>query len=67
MPCLINSVEPIIGKAYLYYKTTKDIRERFQKMYYDVENIAQCFLKQARVEHLYIFSINFTIKITWSL
>ncbi|KAJ0093669.1 hypothetical protein Patl1_25928 [Pistacia atlantica] len=43
MSWLINSMEPRIGKTYLYYKTIKDIWEGVQKMYSDVENTTQSF------------------------
>lgn len=40
---LINSMEPRIGKTYLFYKTTKEIGDSVQEMYSDLKNSSQCF------------------------
>ena len=38
MAWLINSMEPSIGRTYLFYKTTKEIWEAVQEIYFDLEN-----------------------------
>jgi len=43
MVWLINSMEPKIGRTYLFYKTTKEIWDSVQDMYSDLENSSQCF------------------------
>ncbi|KAJ0019010.1 hypothetical protein Pint_10823 [Pistacia integerrima] len=43
MSWLYDSMEPRIGKTYLYYKTAKDIWGGVQKMYSDIENTTQSF------------------------
>lgn len=48
---LINSMEPEIGRTYLYYKTAKEILDMMAKTYSDVGNTAQIFeLKTALSE-----------------
>ena len=49
MAWLINSMEPKIGKTYLFYKTTKEIWEAVQEIYSDIENNAQCFQIQSTI------------------
>ena len=43
MAWLINSMEPKIGRLYLFYQTTKDIWDAVREMYSDLENISQSF------------------------
>ena len=43
MAWLINSMEPRIGRTYLFYKTAKEIWDSVQDMYSDLENSSQCF------------------------
>ncbi|KAK3037954.1 hypothetical protein RJ639_030659 [Escallonia herrerae] len=40
---LINSIEPTIGKPYLFHPTTKDVWEVVRETYSDVENSSQIF------------------------
>ena len=43
MAWLINSMEPKIGRTYLFYKTAKEVWNDVQEIYSDLENTAQCF------------------------
>ena len=43
MAWLVNSMEPKIGRTYLFYKTTQEIWEAVQEIYSDMENTAQSF------------------------
>ena len=43
MAWLINSMEPKIGRTYLFYKTAKEVWESVQEMYSDLEDFSQCF------------------------
>lgn len=43
MALLINSMEPRIGRTYLFYKTSKEIWDSMQEMYSDLENSSQWF------------------------
>ncbi|EOY31231.1 Uncharacterized protein TCM_038193 [Theobroma cacao] len=43
MAWLINSMEPKIGRTYLFYKIAKEIWDMAHEMYLDLENSAQCF------------------------
>lgn len=40
---LINSMEPVIGKSYLFLPTAKDVWEAVTETYSDVENAFQIF------------------------
>ena len=40
MAWLVNSIEPRIGRIYLFYKTTQEIWEAIQEIYSDMENTA---------------------------
>jgi len=39
----ITSMEPKIGRTYLFYKIAKDIWIAMQEIYLDLENTSQCF------------------------
>ena len=43
MAWLINSMEPKIGRIYLFYNTAHEIWKTVQEMYSDLENSSQCF------------------------
>ncbi|XP_052190011.1 uncharacterized protein LOC127799834 [Diospyros lotus] len=43
MAWLINSMEPKIGRTYLFYKTAKEVWDAVQELYSDLKNTAQCF------------------------
>ena len=43
MAWLINSMEPKIGRRYLFCKTANEIWTTVQEMYSDLQNAAQCF------------------------
>ena len=43
MAWLINSMEPRIGRTYLFYKIAKEIWDSVQEMYLDLEKSPQCF------------------------
>ena len=43
MAWLINSMEPKIGRTYLFYKTTKEVWKAVQALYSDIENMTRCF------------------------
>lgn len=43
MSWLINSMEPKIGRTYLFYKTTSEVWEAVKNLYLDMENMTQCF------------------------
>jgi len=43
MAWLANSLEPKIGRTYLFYKTTSEIWKAVQEIYSDFENTAQSF------------------------
>ena len=49
MAWIINSMEPKIGRPYLFYKTSKDVWEAIQEIYSDLENTAQCFEIRATI------------------
>lgn len=40
---LLNSMEPSIGKPYLFLPTTKDVWEAVRKTYSDVDNFSQIY------------------------
>lgn len=40
---LLNSIEPAIGKPYLFLPTAKDVWEAVRETYSDVENVSQIF------------------------
>ncbi|KAL7593058.1 hypothetical protein Lser_V15G32577 [Lactuca serriola] len=43
MAWLVNSMNPNIGRTYLYYNTAHEIWKAVQEMYSDLENTSQCF------------------------
>ncbi|XP_052197933.1 uncharacterized protein LOC127804888 [Diospyros lotus] len=43
MAWIINSMEPKIGRTYLFYKIAKEVWDAVQSLYSDMENTAQCF------------------------
>ena len=43
MVWLINSMEPRLGRTYLFHKTAKEIWDSVQEMYSDLENSSQSF------------------------
>jgi len=51
MAWLINSMEPRIGRTYLFYKTAKEIWEAVQEIYSDLENTSQCFEIRSKIRN----------------
>lgn len=51
MAWLINSMEPSIGRTYLFYKTEKEIWEAVQEIYSDLENTFQCFEIRSKIHN----------------
>ena len=49
MAWLVNSMEPKVGRTYLFYKTTSEIWNAVQEIYSDLENIAQNFQVQSTI------------------
>lgn len=49
MAWLINSMEPSIGRTYLFYKTAKEIWEAVQEIYSDLENTSQCYEIRSKI------------------
>ena len=43
MTWLVNSIEPKIGRTFLFYKIAQEIWEVVQEIYSDMENTAQSF------------------------
>jgi len=43
MAWLVNSMEPKVGRTYLFYKTTSEIWNAVREIYSDLENTAQSF------------------------
>ena len=43
MAWLVNSMEPKVGKTYLFYKTTSEIWNVVREIYSNLENTAQSF------------------------
>ena len=43
MAWLVNSIEPKVGRTYLFNKTTSEIWNAVQEIYSDLENTAQSF------------------------
>jgi len=50
MAWLVNSMEPKIGKTYLFYKTTQKIWQAMQGFYSDMENSAQTFQIRSTIQ-----------------
>lgn len=51
MAWLINSMEPSIGRTYLFYKTAKEIWDAVQEIYSDLENTSQCFEIRSKIRN----------------
>ena len=49
MAWIINSIEPKVGRPFLFYKTTKEVWDAVQEIYLDLENTAQCFEVRAAI------------------
>ena len=48
---LINSMEPIIGKPFMFLPTARDILEAIRDTYLDMVNHSQLFELNARMWH----------------
>ena len=52
MAWLVNSMEPKVGKTYLFYETASEIWKAIQEIYSDLDNTAQSFQIRSMIQSI---------------